>query len=87
MFLIHFPLLGILSLIFPFLEVASSAQLPSVAQALQQRDASTLDRQLKAATKAANLAKRHTNFFTTNELDLHYIERKKQVFIVVRKLN
>jgi hypothetical protein len=76
MLLTHFSLLGTLLLLLSFLNLAASVQVPSVAQVLRERDASTPGRQLKAATKAINLAKRHTDFFTTEELDLHYIESK-----------
>ncbi|KAF2689267.1 hypothetical protein K458DRAFT_427471 [Lentithecium fluviatile CBS 122367] len=67
-------LLGALSLLSPFLNLAASAH--SVAQLLRERDASSPGRHLKAANRAANLVKRHTNFFTSNELDLIYTERQ-----------
>jgi hypothetical protein len=70
-----FALLSTFFLISPFLSLSVSARL-SVAQALRERDASGPGRNLKAATKAASLAKRHTNFFTTNELDMAYTESK-----------
>jgi len=73
MLLTFFALLSTLCFISPFLRLSVNARL-SVAQALRERDASGPGRNLKAATKAASLIKRHTSFFTTNELDMTYTE-------------
>ena len=47
-----------------------------LAKALRERAATGLNRELKAATKAAHLEKRHSTIFTVTQVDLSYAESK-----------
>jgi hypothetical protein len=45
-------------------------------KALRERDHTTPGRELKAATSTSHLAKRHTSFVTTSQIELTYTESK-----------
>lgn len=72
------PFLGAIAFISPLLSLSTAAQ-HSITQALRDRHVATPGRNLKAATKAANLVKRHLNFYTSNELDMSYSESRSIV--------
>jgi hypothetical protein len=45
-------------------------------KALREHDHTTPGRELKAATSTSRLAKRHTSFVTTSQIELTYTESK-----------
>jgi len=67
---------ALLCLVLSTLAQSPGKHVASLNSSLRQRSLSNPDRELKAATKAVHLSKRHASFFTTTQLELVYAESK-----------